>query len=342
MKALKTIGIILLILVVTAVVIGFVQPNDYMVERSTVIDASKEQVYPHIKYWKNWDAWSPWAEKDSTIEVTIEGEDGEENSMYSWTSTNSGAGNMTNTGSTENEEFNYDLVFTAPRQGSSKGYVKLEDGEEGGTKVSWAFYGEHGFMGRIMSIFFDMDAMVGPDFERGLELMKKVVETQVVSEEEEKLTIEELTYEATTYVGLTFENIAFEDLMSPDFYGTNIPKVFGHVMEKQYEIAGPPTSLYHTWDTANKQSTMSVVVPVNGEVTEEGDFKRIVVETSAMAVYNHYGDYSMLGHAHTALEKYFQENSLEYKFPVMEQYVSDPAEVADTTQWLTKVIYLHD
>ena len=126
MKALKTIGIILLILVVAGVVIGFVQPKDYKVERSVVIDATKEKVYPHVKYWKNWGAWSPWAERDTTIEVTFEGEDGEENSMYKWTSENpeTGSGSMTNTGVTENEIINYHLEFYEPWEGHSEGYVK--------------------------------------------------------------------------------------------------------------------------------------------------------------------------------------------------------------------------
>ena len=36
--------------------------------------------------------------------------------------------------------------------------------------------GEHDFMGKAMSLFMDMDKMVGPDFERGLANLKKGVE----------------------------------------------------------------------------------------------------------------------------------------------------------------------
>ena len=123
-------------------------------------------------------------------------------------------------------------------KGTPKVMLKLEDAEEGGTKVSWAFYGERGFMERVMSIFMDIDAMVGPDFERGLELMKGVVEAEEDEEEEVVLDIEELNYDATRYVGLTFENTPFDVLMNSDFHATNIPKVYAHVMEKQYEMAG--------------------------------------------------------------------------------------------------------
>lgn len=344
MKALKTIGIILLILVVAGVVLGLVQPKEYMVERTQVIDASKEQVYNHIKEWKSWDEWSPWVEKDSTIVVTIEGDDGMENSMYKWTSENSGAGSMTNTGSTENEIVNYDLEFTAPRQGNSKGYLKLEDAEEGGTKVIWSMYGQNGFIERIMFTFMDLESMVAPDFDRGLELLKELVETEEVEEDpgEDALLIEELTFEATTYIGLTFEDTPFDKLMSAEFMGTNFGRVYSHVEEKKYEMAGPVSALYHTWDTATKTSTVSFVFPVVGAVANDGDFVTINIDKSSMAVYNFYGDYSKLGDAHDAMAVYLAENNISYISPVIEQYVTDPGQETDTAKWLTKVIYLHE
>jgi hypothetical protein len=45
-----------------------------------------------------------------------------------------------------------------------------------GTKVTWAMDGASNFMSKAISLFMDMDKMVGDDFARGLANMKTVVE----------------------------------------------------------------------------------------------------------------------------------------------------------------------
>jgi len=39
---------------------------------------------------------------------------------------------------------------------------------EGGTRVSWIMDGKNNFMTKAMSLFMNMDKMVGNDFEQGL------------------------------------------------------------------------------------------------------------------------------------------------------------------------------
>ena len=47
--------------------------------------------------------------------------------------------------------------------------------EGGKTVVTWAMYGENGFMGKAVSLFIDMDKMCGTQFEQGLADLAKVV-----------------------------------------------------------------------------------------------------------------------------------------------------------------------
>ena len=49
------------------------------------------------------------------------------------------------------------------------------EGEQ--TTVTWSMYGEKGFMEKAFHLFVDFDAMLGGDFEQGLNSLKKVVET---------------------------------------------------------------------------------------------------------------------------------------------------------------------
>jgi hypothetical protein len=49
--------------------------------------------------------------------------------------------------------------------------------EEGGrTAVSWSMSGRNNFVGKAMCLVFDMDKMVGGDFEAGLAGIKSIVE----------------------------------------------------------------------------------------------------------------------------------------------------------------------
>jgi hypothetical protein len=44
------------------------------------------------------------------------------------------------------------------------------------TNVTWAMHGPNLYIGKVMSIFFNMDNMIGKDFETGLANMKALAE----------------------------------------------------------------------------------------------------------------------------------------------------------------------
>ncbi len=46
------------------------------------------------------------------------------------------------------------------------------------TNVTWAMYGPNEFVGKLMSVFFSMEDMIGKDFETGLANMKAVAERE--------------------------------------------------------------------------------------------------------------------------------------------------------------------
>jgi len=48
--------------------------------------------------------------------------------------------------------------------------------ERDGTAVNWVMDGPNLFMGKLMSVFMDMDKMIGKDFDLGLAELKRVVE----------------------------------------------------------------------------------------------------------------------------------------------------------------------
>jgi hypothetical protein len=69
-----------------------------------------------------------------------------------------------------------ELRFKEPWESTSQAYIKLKDGANGATDITWEFKGSMPFPWNAMAIFMDMDAAIGKDFEKGLNKLKKLVE----------------------------------------------------------------------------------------------------------------------------------------------------------------------
>ena len=74
-------------------------------------------------------------------------------------------------------EFRIDLNFTKPFEAHNKVVFTIQP-QAGGSVVSWDMSGPAPLMARVMHVFFNMDKMVGKDFEDGLAAMKAAAEKQ--------------------------------------------------------------------------------------------------------------------------------------------------------------------
>ena len=334
MKVLKIIGIVILILIAIIVVLGLVAPKDYSVERAILIDSPKELVFDQVKYFRNWQAWSPWAEGDSLMTWTVEGIDGTEGSSYIWEGDPKGAGTgeMTNTGIEEYAEIAYHLRFIDPMESESDGYVRISE-EEGKTNAVWGFYGKNPFPWNIMTLFKSMDKMVGKDFERGLDLLKGICEKQA----ESVLSYEILTtkMKAKNYAAIQAE-VKFEEMKI--FFTESYAVIQEAMAAKRQKMAGAPAGLYYSWDEQQMISDMAAGIPIKGKLETE-EIKTIVIESGDAFYIDYYGPYSNLANAHIALDYYFKKNELKMKSPALEEYITDPSTEPDSTKWLTKIYY---
>jgi len=181
MKALKILGSVLGLLVLAYLITAALAPANFEVERSTVIDASAETIYPHVQNFKQFQVWSPWAKKDPNMTSEIVGPDGHEGTILKW------SGNeMVGTGEQELIEVDApktvvsQLRFSEPWESQSTAAIHLTPADQG-TKVSWVLNGDFGFMERPMMLMMDMDEMVGKDYEEGLAALKIVVDQEVAA-----------------------------------------------------------------------------------------------------------------------------------------------------------------
>jgi hypothetical protein len=66
-------------------------------------------------------------------------------------------------------------IFMRPFEAHNVAEFTLEPKGEA-TTVTWAMQGPNLFVGKVMSVFVDMDRMVGKDFETGLANLKAAAE----------------------------------------------------------------------------------------------------------------------------------------------------------------------
>jgi uncharacterized protein YndB with AHSA1/START domain len=156
------------------------KPATFHIERSTVIAVPSEAVFPHLNDFRRWNAWSPWEKLDPSMQKTYGGPPSGVGATYAWSgNSQAGAGQMTILESRPNESLVLRLEFLKPFPATNTVTYTLTPKPEG-TKVTWAMSGENTSMGKVFSVFFDMDALIGKDFERGLADLKRISEEATV------------------------------------------------------------------------------------------------------------------------------------------------------------------
>ena len=178
MNALVIILIVIGAIVLLVLLIGFTSPRKATMERSIVIKASAETVFPYLNNLKNFvDNWSPWTDRDPNAVHEYNEIATGEGAFYSWKGEPKkvGEGSMKIIKSIENKHIRTLLYFKG-RGDAYAGWHISESAE--GVRVTWDFESDNGMnpIGRIFGRF--MDKFLGPDYQEGLDKLKKVVEAE--------------------------------------------------------------------------------------------------------------------------------------------------------------------
>lgn len=167
---------VVIALLLLLIILVLIATKSYNVSRSITVNKSLPDVFLYLKFLKNQDNWSPWAEKDPNMNKTFTGKDGEVGFVSAWVGNKEvGEGEQEITGIVENIVLESQLRFLKPFKSTSDAYLKVEEVKEG-TKVIWGFSGENKFPVSIVMLFMNMDKAIGKDFEYGLNKLKGILE----------------------------------------------------------------------------------------------------------------------------------------------------------------------
>ena len=166
---------IIVVAVVAVLVLALRQPDTFRVERSVTVNAPAEKIVPHIADFRQWSAWSPWEHLDPAMQRSFIGAPAGKGSIYEWSGNSDvGQGRMEIL-DVAPDKISIKLDFYKPMEASNIAEFALQPKGDA-TDVTWAMYGPMPFISKVMCVFFDLDKMVGPDFERGLAGLKQASE----------------------------------------------------------------------------------------------------------------------------------------------------------------------
>lgn len=150
--------------------------DTFQVQRSLRVNASPERVFPLINNLRGMNTWNPFVEADPNIKLDYSGPDSGKGARHEWVGNRQvGEGAIEITDATVPAKVTLKLDMRKPIAAQNTVVFTLVP-NGGSTVVTWAMTGERPYIGKVMDVFFNIDRMVGGQFEKGLAKLKAIAE----------------------------------------------------------------------------------------------------------------------------------------------------------------------
>lgn len=165
------VGVIALVFIYAAT-----RSGSFRIQRSAVIAAPPEKIFARIDDLHAWASWSPWENIDPALKRSYSGAASGRGAAYAWEGNSKvGSGRMEIVESSAPARIAIKLDFFRPFEAHNTAEFTFE-ARGGSTTVTWAMFGPRPFISKLMGLVFNMDRMVGGQFEQGLAKLKTLTE----------------------------------------------------------------------------------------------------------------------------------------------------------------------
>lgn len=270
------------------------------IERSIAINAPVEKIYAIISDLRQWSGWSPWMVMEPEVNISY----ADEGKYYEWSGKRIGDGNMRIIGTKENVSVDLDLNFLKPWK--SHADVRLVLHPHGDhTHVAWHMNSSLPFFLFFMKKM--MEAYVGSDFERGLDMLKAFTETGAVPS---KLDFKGFsTFDGCSYIGIaTTSSLDVVDKQMESDFG----KLWAYAANHPDQLAGDALTIYHKWDLVKNKVSYTACLPVKNlpNPLPAGMVSGSIPATKIYTL-RHIGRYHHLGNAWSTLMAMFRNKEFK-------------------------------
>ena len=144
--------------------------------RETHIAADPARVHALINDFRNWQQWSPWEGLDPDLHREYSGPEQGVGAHYAWRGNRrAGEGSMEIVSSNP-QQIGIRLAFLKPWKAQNDVTFAIVP-DNGGSDVAWTMTGENNGMAALFAKIFNMEKMLGKDFEKGLAQLKTTAES---------------------------------------------------------------------------------------------------------------------------------------------------------------------
>jgi uncharacterized protein YndB with AHSA1/START domain len=169
------------ILIAVAILIVFFcfyvssKPTRFAFERSGLISANAEKVFPFISRLDQCGKWSTYEVRDPAMNKSYSGVDGTPGAMMTFHGKKSGAGTIEIKKVVPHELVEFRLVMTKPF--ACDNVIKYSLKSEGEKSLfTWSMEGDNKFLNKLMMTIIDCDKMLDKDMNEGIANLKRLVE----------------------------------------------------------------------------------------------------------------------------------------------------------------------
>jgi effector-binding domain-containing protein len=330
MKTIRKIFYWVLGLIALLVIVGFLLPKNYKVEKVGYISSDPDIIYSLISNFQQWHLWAPWTkETDPTSTFYITGEASQVGSAMGWDGEKFGNGEMVLSELIPGQLVAYTLAFDGGKHTSEGRFIIENQGDS--VKVTWIDQGDLGNnpISRYMGLM--MENMMGPDFENGLAKLKTVAEARRDWPDIDETVIPEQTV------------ILVLDSAGPQDYNRVMGKAFsdlyGFIKSEKLVQEGAPFATYIRWDSVTYFSVMNICIPVESAGLGKGRIQVQTIPEQKVVRAIYFGPYEKTEPVYRALDTYVKETRKTEAGGPSEIYITNPMQESDTMKWETHIVF---
>ena len=154
------------------------RPDTFKVIRTLQIKATPDKIFPLVNDVRAYNTWNPYVKKDPAMKLTYSGPAAGTGAKFVFDGNkDAGKGSIEVVAATLPSQVDMRLVMAEPFPIDNRVRYTLIP-KDGGTEVTWAMEGPVPYVAKIAHLFFNMDKMVGTDFEAGLANLKALAESR--------------------------------------------------------------------------------------------------------------------------------------------------------------------
>jgi len=326
--------IFLLILLVTFAISIFVatQKGDFYVQRDSIIKHPKSTVFNYAYDYRNWKSFASWIKEDSKTEFTYSQDSIKKNRSFSWEGTY-GKGDVKTFAIKHGDSIIQKMNF----DGTSTELTWFFKDTIGGTKVFWKSKGTMSFKFKIKcALSGGVDKVIGNMLEKSLLNLGNTLDYEIntytvnVNGIFKKLGCFYLNQTIICKISNVSKNLSIM-----------IPNLVAFFKKNNIEMKGKPFVLYHTYDTTNGITKISVCIPTKEQIfTSPGSditYGKLnpfqAVKTTLI------GDYSHSKEAWTKTFDFISNNNLtrDTEISNLEIYVDNIEQIENPSKWKTEI-----